>query len=58
VGKGTGLGLSICYGIVSKLGGRLSVQSEYGKGTAFTVFLPFEPPGVLKENGGTKQKST
>jgi two-component system, NtrC family, sensor kinase len=58
VGKGTGLGLSICYGIVSKLGGRLSVQSEYGEGSVFTVFLPFEPPGVLKENGGTKQKST
>ena len=54
VGKGTGLGLSICYGIVSKLGGHLQVQSEVGEGSVFTVFLPFEPPAGLKENGGIK----
>ena len=51
VGKGTGLGLSICYGIVTKLGGQLQVQSEAGEGSVFTVFLPFEPPAGLKENG-------
>jgi len=56
VGKGTGLGLSICYGIVSKLGGNLSVQSRYGEGSVFTVFLPFEPPQGLKDNGGPKGK--
>ena len=50
LGKGTGLGLSICYGIVSKLGGHLRVQSEVGEGSVFTVFLPFEPPAGLKEN--------
>ncbi len=54
VGKGTGLGLSICYGIVSKLGGRLQVQSEVGEGSVFTVFLPLEPPAGLKEDGGIK----
>ena len=54
VGKGTGLGLSICYGIVSKLGGHLQVQSEVGEGSVFTVFLPFEPPAGLKEIGGIK----
>lgn len=54
VGKGTGLGLSICYGIVAKLGGRLQVQSEVGEGSVFTVFLPFEPPAGLKEEGGIK----
>ena len=37
---GTGLGLSITYGIVSKLGGDIKVQSELGKGTTFTVILP------------------
>jgi two-component system NtrC family sensor kinase len=41
-GQGTGLGLSITYGIVQKLGGQISVQSEVGKGTRFTVTLPTE----------------
>jgi len=37
---GTGLGLSITFGIVEKLGGKISVKSEIGKGTSFTVALP------------------
>jgi len=40
VGKGTGLGLSLSYGIVQKHGGRIDVESEVGKGTAFRVWLP------------------
>lgn len=40
VGKGTGLGLSISYSIVEKLGGRIQVASEEGKGTTFTIHLP------------------
>ncbi|GAB4482605.1 MAG: hypothetical protein OHK006_01450 [Thermodesulfovibrionales bacterium] len=38
--KGTGLGLAIVYGIVQKHHGRISVTSEEGKGTTFTVTLP------------------
>ena len=37
---GVGLGLSITYGIVEKLGGRISVESKVGQGTGFTVILP------------------
>jgi len=37
---GTGLGLSITYGIVEKLGGNISVESQLGSGTCFTVILP------------------
>ncbi|MBI3223302.1 MAG: histidine kinase, partial [Nitrosomonadales bacterium] len=44
IGKGTGLGLSLSYGIVQKHHGRLEVQSELGKGTAFRVWLPVRQP--------------
>jgi two-component system NtrC family sensor kinase len=40
VGQGTGLGLSISHSIVEKLGGRLLVASEAGRGTTFTIYLP------------------
>ncbi len=42
VGKGTGLGLAVCYGIITEHGGRLSVRSNIGVGTTFTIFLPIQ----------------
>jgi signal transduction histidine kinase len=44
---GTGLGLYITHDIVKRHGGSLTVQSEPGRGTTFTVELP------LESNGGT-----
>ena len=39
-GKGTGLGLYICRSLIKSLNGDISVQSEIGKGTSFTIRLP------------------
>ena len=40
VGKGTGLGLSVCYGIIDKMGGSMSVDSQENNSTTFTIRLP------------------
>ena len=43
--KGTGLGLYVSQDIVRRHGGGLTVSSEPGRGTTFTLELPCEPQG-------------
>ncbi|MCU0285805.1 MAG: PAS domain S-box protein [Acidobacteria bacterium] len=51
--KGNGLGLSMVYSIIKKHGGHIRVESQVGKGTTFSIFLPAssqEITQVVKQN--------
>lgn len=53
-GRGLGLGLAISRNIVDRHGGKISVASEPGRGTVFTIGLPLQPSGVTaKTNPGS-----
>ena len=50
VGEGTGLGLSVVYGIVKGYEGAITVRSDMGRGTTFTVYLPRIEAAMTQDN--------
>ena len=50
VGKGTGLGLAMCFGAIQSHGGKIKVQSEVDKGTAFKVFIPIDDTVTVEQH--------
>jgi CheY-like chemotaxis protein len=50
VGKGTGLGLSQVHGFANQAGGRIDIDSELGRGTVVTIYLPRTEALSVKDN--------
>ncbi|HXG00114.1 MAG TPA: response regulator, partial [Bacteroidota bacterium] len=58
IGKGTGLGLAVVYGVIKSHKGFVDVESEVGKGTTFTLYLPIRRHGNEAEEHADRDAST
>jgi signal transduction histidine kinase/ActR/RegA family two-component response regulator len=54
--KGTGIGLATTRKIVDFLGGKITAESEHGKGSRFTVVLPFSEQPVQRRDDTEKER--
>ena len=58
VEKGSGLGLAVVYGIVTRLGGEVAVESTQGAGSVFTFWLPTAPREATAAEAGPPPRLT
>jgi two-component system NtrC family sensor kinase len=56
VSQSTGLGLSVSSGIIQRQGGTIRVQSEVGRGSTFTIWLPVEEQSKEHETTGREKE--
>jgi two-component system cell cycle sensor histidine kinase/response regulator CckA len=57
IGKGTGLGLSVAHAIVTQAGGTIDLDSEPGRGSAFSLVLPVATPAAPSDAAAEDRKS-
>lgn len=53
--SGNGIGLATCYSLIKKHGGEITVRSEVGKGTSFSIFLPMAQSDPAPEENDPPQ---
>ena len=53
-GEGTGMGLAVVHGIVVSYGGRIEVDSQIGRGTTFSVYLPVSSKRIPRDTDQTE----
>lgn len=58
VGQGTGLGLPMVHGLARQCGGTLDIQSEPGRGTRMSIYLPVVEEGLDSEAGALTAAAT